>query len=163
MLLYLMRHGEAVRSGPYADADRPLTASGETEIAAASRGLVHLGVQPALVLTSPARRCRRTAAIVARALGRRVQSLEALAGGRPPHSILRALAPWAAAPELFVVGHEPDLAALVAHLSGSGPLHLMLGSCCAIEIESLDGGGAVEIEWIRTAAALAVADRDDAE
>jgi phosphohistidine phosphatase len=59
-LLVLVRHAKAERPAGVADIDRPLTARGHADAAAAGAWLAHNGVLPGVVLCSPARRARQT-------------------------------------------------------------------------------------------------------
>lgn len=58
--LVLLRHAQAEPSGPAGDADRPLTARGHADAAAAGAWLGHGGHLPAVVICSPAKRTRQT-------------------------------------------------------------------------------------------------------
>ncbi|MBV9912339.1 MAG: histidine phosphatase family protein, partial [Sinobacteraceae bacterium] len=68
--LTLMRHADAQWRDPnITDFDRPLNRRGSAEAEAMSRRLGELGLVPAVLLTSTARRAQQTAEIVARQLG----------------------------------------------------------------------------------------------
>ncbi len=147
MLLVLVRHGSAVRGGPYADVDRPLLEAGVEQAENTGRALARLGVRPASVLTSPAQRCRHTAELLATALsvpGSRLHTDAGLAAGAGAGRILAALAARVAqnvavAPEsatYVLVGHQPDLEALAQQLLGSQTLELFLppGGCMALDL-----------------------------
>lgn len=154
MLVCLMRHGEAMRAGPFADADRPLTRRGEAGIEAAALGLARLGLAPTLVAASPAERCRSTASMVARTLGAEVRVFDVLAGG-PAEEVVRALSPWADATQLFLVGHAPDLSALAVLLTGErSGLHLGCGSCAGLESDAWPPRARAKVIWIRSVAEL---------
>lgn len=58
--LVIMRHAKAAGPELMADVDRPLTARGHADAAAAGPWLKRHGYQPGLVLCSPARRARET-------------------------------------------------------------------------------------------------------
>ncbi|MGI5212481.1 SixA phosphatase family protein [Plantactinospora sp. CA-290183] len=58
--LVLLRHAKAERPTSAADADRPLTARGHADAAAAGAWLAHGGFLPAVVICSPAKRTRQT-------------------------------------------------------------------------------------------------------
>jgi phosphohistidine phosphatase len=58
--LVLVRHAKAERPAGVADIDRPLTARGHADAAAAGVWLVHNGLTPGVVLCSPAKRTRQT-------------------------------------------------------------------------------------------------------
>lgn len=58
--LVLVRHAKAEHRAGVADVDRPLTARGHADAAAAGVWLVHNGLAPGVVLCSPAKRTRQT-------------------------------------------------------------------------------------------------------
>jgi phosphohistidine phosphatase len=58
--LILLRHAKAANPAQVADRDRPLTARGHADAAAAGAWLRARGLNPALVLCSPSRRTRET-------------------------------------------------------------------------------------------------------
>jgi phosphohistidine phosphatase len=57
--LVLLRHGKAGRPDGVADVDRPLTARGHADAAAAGAWIAHSGYSPDLVICSPAKRTRQ--------------------------------------------------------------------------------------------------------
>ena len=117
----LVRHAIAVPSGTpgIADDARTLTPEGEKRFRKAARGLARLVPRPDAILSSPLPRAFRTAEIAAAVWGRlRVQAEPALATGQ--------FADWEAAVArlgpvdlVALVGHEPHLSALLAHVLGS--------------------------------------------
>lgn len=58
--LVLLRHSKADRPSGVADIDRPLTARGHADAAAAGVWLAHHGHRPDLVICSPSKRTRQT-------------------------------------------------------------------------------------------------------
>ena len=58
--LVLLRHAKAANPPAVADIDRPLTARGHADAAAAGAWLSHRGFVPELVVCSPSRRTRET-------------------------------------------------------------------------------------------------------
>ncbi len=127
MKLYVMRHGPAedyAESGQ--DFDRALSASGRERVRSVAKELVEEDEAPLLIVTSPLVRAVQTAEIVAVAtkLGDRggtVETSRELAPGGDCRALVEALitrsAPFAAHEKahkrVMVVGHEPDLSALV--------------------------------------------------
>jgi len=103
MQVTFFRHGIAVdRADPLApvDFERPLTLDGKNKTESSARGLRALGLRPALVLSSPYRRCVQSARLVAQVLGvskKSVRELDALRPGADPRAL------W---PELALVSHE---------------------------------------------------------
>lgn len=124
MRLYVMRHGVAMdRHDPAApsDPERPLTADGSERTRLAVQGLVRLGVHVDRVLTSPYLRATQTAAIAAEPLGvgrAAVEILPALAPDQPVEDAVVALEAVQAR-AVLIVGHAPELDALIARLVGA--------------------------------------------
>ncbi|MGH4014747.1 MAG: histidine phosphatase family protein [Pseudonocardiaceae bacterium] len=88
-----MRHGNCddglCRPGAHAHPGSPLTIAGTVEAELTARELHKHRWQPALIASSPLRRARQTAAIVAGALGTRLaEPISAFAEWRAPHCVL---------------------------------------------------------------------------
>ena len=150
MRILLVRHGPAV--DPYAtstDEARWLTEAGRRRVRKVAKALAELGLEPSIVFTSP--------------FVRAVQTAEALASGQPrfegPIEVVRALAPeqgstaQALAPLervpndalVFLVGHEPKIRALAAHLSEvPGFPGFQPGAACLVEHDGEHG----RFEWM---------------
>jgi phosphohistidine phosphatase len=79
--IVLLRHAKAERPTGAADADRPLTARGHADAAAAGAWLAHGGYLPEVVICSPAKRTRQTWHDVALGMA---EPLRALAASVPP-------------------------------------------------------------------------------
>ncbi len=123
MDLYLLRHTSAADPHGYAqDADRPLTEAGRYEAERVAEAMRCLGWQPELVLTSPYRRARETATIVAAHL--KTESPTDVGGLLPgaDHMVLLEHLSARRAQAVLLVGHAPDLPQLLALL------------CCGEEI-----------------------------
>lgn len=121
MELLVIRHGIAVEPSPAtkSDAERPLTEQGREKFREAANGLARCVRAPDVILTSPLVRARQTAEIAAAAWGAvRVVVDRRLAGGTPDQ-ILAAIDEHANLTRAAVVGHEPDVSHLAAHLLGS--------------------------------------------
>lgn len=117
--LYIARHGIAVEHGTpgYADDQRPLTPKGKRRMREIGAGLARFGLEIDRIATSPLPRARRTAEIIAEALGMedRLENAQVLAVG----SSAQAIADWLAQrPEssLMIVGHNPILDELLSLL-----------------------------------------------
>ncbi len=126
MKLYVMRHGPAEDvSATGRDADRALTASGRDRVRSVAKALEHAGESPRLIFTSPLARALQTAEIVAAVTNADVVTRAELGTSAAPLPLLRQ-ALSERKKRVMVVGHEPDLSALVAHLVGRGPEQGML-------------------------------------
>jgi phosphohistidine phosphatase SixA len=135
-----------------------LTPAGEAELESIGRGLAATGSGVRLVVTSPARRCRQSAEILAAALGlppERLRPLDELAGGVPAARLRQQLRGLADEAPLLAVGHEPQLVELAAALLG-GPavLHFACGACASFELQRGGPKAAARLEWLLTPSQL---------
>ena len=115
MRLLIIRHATAVPRGTpdMPDEERPLTKRGERRFRRAADGLARLTKRPDTLLSSPLSRARRTAEIAAKAWGKvEVEESPALAGGSYDE-VATALGRFPAESMVAIVGHEPDLSALL--------------------------------------------------
>lgn len=113
MDLILWRHAEAhvAREGQD-DLGRTLTAKGERQAQRMAEWLNQRLAQSTKVLASPAVRCQQTA----RALDRNFRTVPALAPNADVTAVLGA-ARWPGGNEpVLIVGHQPTLGAVAAHL-----------------------------------------------
>lgn len=120
MQLLIIRHAIAVEPAPgLADEARALTEEGVTKFLEAARGLAAALDPPDVLLTSPWLRAVQTAEIAAAAWGKvSPRTANALGGGRV-EDVLKALDGHRGKKLVAVVGHEPQLSALLARLLGS--------------------------------------------
>lgn len=112
-MIYLLRHGDA-EDGDRDDAARRLTAKGERQARAAGVALAALGAAIDACFTSPKVRATETARLACETLGLKPETAAELRGGG-----FDALALAAGRGEVLLVGHEPDLSAEVARLTGA--------------------------------------------
>ena len=112
-VIYLLRHGDA-EDGSGDDAARRLTSKGERQARAAGCALAASGAEIDACLASPRARAAETAALACEALNLTPETAPELRGGRFDS---RALASGRGA--VLLVGHEPDLSAEVARLTGA--------------------------------------------
>ena len=153
--LYLVRHAIAAERGEdWPDDDkRPLTARGVARFKDAVNGLAQLDVVVDEIFTSPLVRAKQTADILAEGLPGKpsVKVLDALSPGHAPGSVLAQLARTAKRRRLALVGHEPGLGELAAHLIGAGrALPFKKGGVCRIDVESLTSRRAGALQWFVT-------------
>jgi phosphohistidine phosphatase len=122
--IYVIRHADAVHVGEMGattDAERPLSPAGEAQARAVAAALQRQGVALDAIVTSPLRRAQQTAEGIARgwaAPAPEVRTCDELAPGLKHKRLARYLRDLGAS-HVAVVGHEPDLSALVAWLIGS--------------------------------------------
>ena len=157
MDLYILRHGIAEpreASGVKDDSDRALTTEGEQKMRRIAKSITALKYSFDVILTSPFRRAKETADIVAGVLQlkKRVKILPALAAGEPTKKLLEALQDHLNTFEsVLIVGHEPDLSSLISHLVAGGPrmvINLKKGGLCKLTVSSLRNGRCAVLEWL---------------
>jgi phosphohistidine phosphatase len=166
MDLYILRHGLAGSreewNGP--DAERPLTGKGRSRTKAAARGLARLGMAPDVILTSAYLRAAETAQLTAAELHAPVVEVQALEPGQLEQGYRLLLQRYADDASVMLVGHEPDLSALIGLLIAGTPpaqVELKKGACARLSLDasSLKSKAATDapaaiLLWLMTARAL---------
>lgn len=123
-LLYLLRHATAQdKALPIADAERTLIPRGRRQMREVATFCKRQHLMPRLLVSSPITRARQTAEALANQLPGcgPVQLVDWLRNDTPTETALAGLrALLAARPgDPWLVGHEPDLSALLAALIGA--------------------------------------------
>jgi phosphohistidine phosphatase len=141
MIIYIMRHAEAVESSAtLPDEWRYLTEKGRTLATGMSSMISKTGPKPRLTITSPLTRAVQTAEIVAGKACRKnvVIASGLLAPGADNKELIAYLKGCSDAKRVMLVGHEPQLGALVGLLLGRSEQSISLkkGGCVALEINS---------------------------
>jgi len=124
MKLYVVRHGAAedhAESG--IDADRALTAVGRSRVRGVAKTLLEADEAPLQVFTSPLVRAVQTAEVMALVTrlgegGGTVEVRRDVAPGGDAVQLARRMAAEGRK-RVMLVGHEPDLSAVVSALTGS--------------------------------------------
>jgi phosphohistidine phosphatase len=118
MLLYLLRHAEAEMLAA-SDRARQLTPKGEEQAVKVGKFCAKQGIEPSVILSSPVVRARHTADLVHKSL-RDAELIEVpwAACGMDPWKAMDELAAYRSFPAVMLVGHQPDLGALIAVLLG---------------------------------------------
>jgi phosphohistidine phosphatase len=157
--LFVLRHGIAVQRGDSnypLDSDRPLTAKGVKRMRKIAYGMRRLRVGFDVVLSSPYRRALETAFVVAREYqaGETVQTASALKAEVLPEEVIRTLLEnFSTCRRMLLVGHEPQLSALVSTLTsgsaGARPL-LKKGGLCKVQVDKLEIGKCATLVWLLT-------------
>ena len=157
MKLYLLRHGIAEQrmtvSGR-ADADRPLTPDGAKRMRRIAGKMEERGLSFDCILTSPFRRARQTARIVANVLELKKEPLTTphLEPGGNLNALVDELrANYASMQHLLLVGHEPSLTTLISILVG-GQSDLLItmkkGGLCRLSVDALQFGRCATLDWL---------------
>ncbi len=119
----LIRHAKAGNRDPNTwpdDDERPLTAEGQAEHRAVMRAAKKMGVKFDFLVTSPLKRARETADIVAQAYRwpEEPQVAAELGHGYSVAAVVKLLAKFPPSSRVALVGHEPDLSELLTALIG---------------------------------------------
>jgi phosphohistidine phosphatase len=159
MRLVVIRHAIAGDREAFAaetgrpDAERPVTAEGRKKMKASVRGLRVAVPEIGVLGSSPYTRARQTADIVAEAYDDlAVAEVPALASGGAREGVLEWLESQPAE-VVAVVGHEPDLGALVGWLvtGDAAPfVTLKKGGACLLVFPDRPGPGLGELRWVAT-------------
>jgi phosphohistidine phosphatase len=157
--LYVLRHGIAIKRGDPAyplDSDRPLTVKGIKRMQRIADGMRRMRVGFDLILSSSYKRALESAFVVARQYetGEAVQTIQALKAEVLPEEVIRTLVDnFSTCGRLLLVGHEPQLSALVSTLTsgsaGARPL-LKKGGLCKLQVEGLQLGKCATLVWLLT-------------
>jgi phosphohistidine phosphatase len=157
MNLYLIRHAAAAPLGAgdiYDDAERPLTAVGQSQSRALAAALQRIGVYLGKVVTSPLLRARQTAEGMLQHWSTPAPELlvcEELAGGGKRRKLTRFVQDLNVE-SAALVGHMPDLAGYAAWLIGNKKAHLELAKAgiARINFEDVPAKGAGVLNWLVT-------------
>ena len=153
--LYLVRHAIAAERGDEwpDDSKRPLTDRGIARFRECVKGLGALDVAIDEIFTSPLIRAKQTAELLAEGLAGKatIKILEALAPDHTPAVVMSQLAKQAKRRRIAMVGHEPGLGELAAHLLGAQrAVPFKKGGICRIDVETLTSRRAGSLIWFTT-------------
>lgn len=142
MDLILWRHAEAhLQRDGQSDLDRPLTTKGERQAARMAEWLNQRLAQTTRIIVSPALRCQQTV----RVLDRPFKTLPALAPDGTGDALLKA-ARWPDATEpVLIVGHQPTLGLVAAHLLAEAPQAWAIKKGAAWWLRSRDREGLAQV------------------
>ena len=153
MEIYLMQHGEAYAKDQ--DPERSLTPRGEDQIRSSGKALRKLGVDVDLIVSSPKKRARQTAEIVAGELGcseEGIEVTEALEPLAPSEDAIAYLRQFRDRGKVLLAGHLPSLGEIASNLMSEGAhisIHFEMGGACRIDVEALPTHKG-DLRWILT-------------
>lgn len=154
MQILLVRHGDAVERGARTDGERWLTSKGRQTTRAVADALRSEGVAPVRMFTSPLVRAVQTSEILAASHGfdGPLEVLAALAPNGSPEQVVVALEGVDAGAVVALIGHEPLMSALAAHLLGLAFPAFKKSAVCAIRRSP---SGRCGFEWMLVPRTLA--------
>ena len=157
MEIYLMQHGPAMPKEQ--DPEEGLNPEGEARIRASGQALKKMGVAFDVILSSPKKRSRQTAAIVAEAVGfpaEKIVETKKVKAMTPPEETVQALSELLGAERVLIAGHLPSVAEVASFLLTEGSRAIVqfeMGGCCLIDVEQLPTHSG-RLRWYLTPAQL---------
>ena len=155
MNLYILRHAIAEERDADKfpdDSKRPLTDKGAKRMKRIAEGMVALGMEFDLILSSSYARAKQTAEIVAQVCGAetKLKFSKHLETG-DSEKLIDEINNLANIEHVLLVGHEPDLSELISVLlvgDGSLPLTMKKGGLCKLTVGKLKYGQCASLDWL---------------
>jgi phosphohistidine phosphatase len=154
MEIYILRHGIAENGAPgHPDSERRLTPAGKEKLRTILACARQAGVKPGVVLSSPYVRAMETADIARQELklSGAIHESRALTPMEHPEKVWTEIRVFKDAAQLLVVGHEPLLSGLIAHLIGGGTIDFKKGALARVDVDSLGPHPHGTLVWLLTA------------
>ena len=150
--LYLIRHGVAAERGEEYpdDSKRPLTSDGISRLRREVKGLDALDISFDLILSSPLVRAKQTADVFAEGMKSKpsVATTDALTPAGGPAAVIQELGKHMRKARIALVGHEPNMGELAAHLIGAKvALPFKKGAICRIDFAVFPPKGKGQLVW----------------
>ena len=146
MQLYLMQHGQAVPETEHPE--KPLSREGVAQIQTSAAVMKKLGIAPDLIVCSPKKRSRQSAALVAEGVNYPYSDIletEAVKPAAPADDTLSFLRQNPACASVLIVGHLPSLTRIASLLLGgdtSVRVRFENGGLCRLDTTDLTPGEA---------------------
>ncbi len=155
MELYLLRHGIAEDAAiSRRDADRALTPEGKKRLREILKVALEAELRPTLILSSPYKRAKDTAAIAVKSLGYTADVLEtnALVPNAHPNELWEEVRMHKSEAKLLLVSHEPLLSMAASLLLNSSGLRVDFkkGAIMRIDLEGFSAQPASVLKWYLT-------------
>jgi phosphohistidine phosphatase len=157
MDLYLFRHAEAGNRLPAQarDMERSLTADGKEELEDVARSLARLKIKPDHIISSPLKRTRETADIVAKSFKQRgkVEVWDELKPEGSKQELFKRLSKLKPESTVICVGHEPYLSQAINEVMGhQGSPKIVLRKCglARLSVKAFSPKVEGELRWLLT-------------
>lgn len=149
MRLYWLRHGIAADRESWSgeDADRPLTPDGRKSMEREAKSIAALDLQLERIITSPLKRAKETAQIVADRLPDAKLSEDQRLAGLNRQRLSALLTEHRGTDSLLLVGHEPDFSSTISEITGGSQIVVKKGGLARVDLtdpSALDG----ELVWL---------------
>lgn len=158
MNIFILRHGEAGTRVSVAskDFERPLTETGRNDVEKIAGSLLQLRVGFDKIVTSPLKRAKESAEILAKVYEKQSPKLEIWEELRPEGSkseLLLRLSKQKQDSDVLLVGHEPYLSSLIGEIiSGNSSARILVkkGGVAKVQIVSFSPKVTGELRWLLT-------------
>ena len=157
MELFIIRHAIAEPLGKpneFSDERRALTDEGRNRMREIVKGLIKLGVQIDLIITSPLVRAIETAEIVSTGLElskKEMRQTLNLAPGGSIEALFAEIKTHSEVESVALVGHQPDLGNIISKIisdDGDAAIQLKKGSVCCLNISETVPALRGEVVWL---------------
>ncbi len=157
MDIFVLRHGEAGKalSPPMKEFERPLTQLGRKEVEAIAESLEEWDLKFDRILTSPLKRAKETASIIAKMLKLqdRLEDCNELKPEGSRSELYKRLSRIKQQSSILLVGHEPYLSMMIGDIvAGNSNSHIDLkkGGLVKIRISTFSPKVSGELKWLLT-------------
>ncbi len=143
MEIYLMQHGPNLSKDE--DPDESLSPEGEAQVSEGGQAIKKMGLVFDVIIASPKKRSKQTAAVVAEAVGFPLEGIvetEQVKAMTPPEETLNYLKQFEDKQRVLIAGHLPSLAKVASSL-------LTSGSSATIQFER-GGIGRIDVDALPT-------------
>ncbi|MFP3869371.1 MAG: SixA phosphatase family protein [Syntrophobacteria bacterium] len=153
MEIYLMQHGPNLSKDE--DPEESLSPEGEAQISTAAQAVKRMGLRFDVIIASPKKRSRQTAAIVARAVGYsegEIVETDKVKAMTPAEETIGYLKLHEGKSAVFIAGHLPSLAEVASFLLTDGSrssIHFVRGGLGRIDVKELPTHSG-ELRWYLT-------------
>jgi len=141
MEIYLMQHGSALPKEQ--DPEEGLSPDGKASIHASGKALKKMGITFDVMLSSPKKRSKQTASIIAEEVGfppEKIIQTEKVKAMTHPEETITIVAEYSGNQRILIAGHLPSVAEVASSLLTEGSkatIEFERGGCCRIDVEDL--------------------------
>jgi phosphohistidine phosphatase len=159
MEIYLMQHGSALPKEQ--DPEEGLSPDGKARIHASGKALKKMGITFDVILSSPKKRSKQTASIVAEEVEfppDKIIQTEKVKALTHPEETLAILSEYSGNQRVLIAGHLPSVAKVASWLltkDSKATIEFERGGCCRIDVEDLSTH-AGRLKWYLTPEQLAL-------
>jgi len=141
MEIYLMQHGPALPKEQ--DPEEGLSPEGEARIHWSGKALKKMGICFDVILSSPKKRSKQTAEIMAKEIGippENIIETEKVKAMAPAEETVKTLSELSGKERILIAGHLPSVAEIASFLLTEGSkanIGFEMGGCCRIDVDDL--------------------------